>query len=148
MTELRPWLDLALGELGVHEIRGGETPRILEYHASCDGAPSAGDEDEDAWCSSFINWLMMQCQLPRTKSRAARSWLTWGRHLEAPVRGCVVVFWRESPQSWKGHVGIFLAERDGLVHVLGGNQGNKVCVTTMPVDQVLDYRGPPSAVTG
>jgi hypothetical protein len=30
-----------------------------------------------------------------------------GTKVAYPEPGDIVVFWRESPQSWKGHVGIF-----------------------------------------
>jgi uncharacterized protein (TIGR02594 family) len=131
-----PWLAVALQEYGVHETRGGETPRIMAYHrAAADGQ----DEDEDAWCSAFLCWTMEQCGTPHTHSGAARSWLTWG--VESPPRfGAVVVFWRGSPDGWQGHVGILVASRGGDLYVLAGNQGNAVSISPMPRSRVLGYR--------
>jgi hypothetical protein len=60
----------------------------------------------------------------------------------APEPGDIVVFWRGSPDSWTGHVGIFFGfsisgER---VYCLGGNQGNQVSVSAYSFDQVLGFR--------
>lgn len=135
-----PWMLTAFGELGQREIRGGENPRIMEYHRE---SGTGQDEDEDAWCGAFMGWNMKRAGFGLPKGpAAARSWLTFGRELTAPTWGCVVVFWRVSRESWQGHVGLFLAERDGQVWVLGGNQSDSVCVTSMPKSQVLGYRWP------
>ncbi len=134
-----PWLTVALQELGVRETRGGETPRIMEYHRV---SRTGQDEDEDAWCGAFMGWVMASCgyDLP-TGAGAARSWLRWG--VESPPRfGAPVVFWRVDPKGWQGHVAFFLTSRGSTLHVLGGNQGNAVSVSTMPASQVLGYRWP------
>lgn len=60
----------------------------------------------------------------------------------APEPGDVVIFWREDPQSWKGHVGFFFGySQDGhRVYCLGGNQGNQVSVSAYPTNTVLGFR--------
>jgi len=77
------------------------------------------------------------------QSPAARSWLKWGKPVSKPLPGDVAVFWRESPSSWKGHVGFYLGEVGGYVVVLGGNQGNKVSVRYYKRSQLLGYRRSP-----
>lgn len=133
------WLGPALEELGTHEVRGGENPRIMEYHRA---AKTGQDEDEDAWCGAFMGWSMTQAGLPVVdRAGAARSWLGYGVEC-APRRGCIVVFWRGDPKGWQGHVAFLLASRGGQAWVLGGNQGNAVSVGVMPLSQVLGYRWP------
>lgn len=134
-----PWLTIARRELGVHETPGAQsTPRINEYLATCGAVPS----DEIAWCSAFVNWCMDRAGLPHTGRLAARSWLKWGDQLASARLGAVTVLWRESPQSPKGHVGLYLREAQGQVFLLGGNQANQVCVRAYTKARVLGYRWP------
>lgn len=141
LPTLPPWYIAARKELGVKEIAGTKhNPRILEYHKSCRG----GDvlDDETPWCSSFANFIMLKAGLMGSGKRNARSWLTWGQELQKPVPGCIVVFWRDSPKSAKGHVGFYVGGQGGEILVLGGNQGNAVSVTTYPRARLLGYRWP------
>ena len=133
-----PWLEQAWKHLGVEEFPGpADNPRISEFHRSVDDNVT---DDEVAWCSSFVNHVMALSYLPRTNSRAARSWLEWGSELIEPIYGCVCVLWREDPDSWKGHVGFYLDEIAGEIIMLGGNQGNEVSVRRYPKARVLGYR--------
>ena len=99
--------------------------------------------DEVSWCSSFVNYCVEQAGGAGTDSKAARSWLDWGRSVSHSDwrEGDIVVFWREAPNSWKGHVA-FLVTWDGeRPFVLGGNQGNKICVDDpYPFSQILSVR--------
>ncbi len=132
------WLEVAWGEVGVEEFSGpADNPKIVEYHASCDDDVT---DDEVPWCSSFVNWCMQEADRPRTNSRAARSWLNWGTHLIEPAYGCVCVLWRESRDSWKGHVGFYLGTIGNDVLMLGANQRNEVSIRRYPLDRVLAYR--------
>jgi len=141
VTVIPDYLNVAFGEVGVKEIPGsGDETHIVAYHAACDDDDTY-TADAVSWCSSFVNWCMKQAGAPRTMSRAARSWLTWGVPVDEPKIGDVCILWRVSRQSWKGHVGFWLAETpDGFVVLLGGNQGNQVKVSRYPKARVLGYR--------
>jgi len=133
-----PWLDVAWRYLGVGEIPGpADSPDVLRFHASVD---AAGAGDDVAWCSAFVNSCMEEAGLEGTDSRAARSWLAWGVPLTEPRYGCVCVLWRGSPDSWKGHVGLWIDEVGDEIVLLGGNQGNRVGVARYPKSRVLGYR--------
>jgi hypothetical protein len=56
------------------------------------------------------------------------------------MQGDIVVFWRESIKSWKGHVGFYIREKDGWIYTLGGNQANQVKISAYPKSRVLSYR--------
>jgi hypothetical protein len=86
--------------------------------------------------------MLARAQLPNTGSLAARSYLTYGRKLDKPEPGCIVVFWRGSPTSWQGHVAFFVGDAGAHVRVLGGNQSNAVTEASYPKSQVLGYRMP------
>lgn len=133
------WLRVAEGELGVREIPGSPSrKRILEYHAT---TTLAATDDEVPWCSSFVNWCFVQVGLQGTCSARARSWLWWGRRLEEPRPGCLVVLRRGNSEK-TGHVAFFLARLPRHVVVLGGNQRDRVQVGAYPLADLLAYIWP------
>ncbi|BDD11292.1 hypothetical protein FUAX_37240 [Fulvitalea axinellae] len=134
-------LKTAFNELGVSEIKGSQhSDHILDY------ARESGFEfihdDETPWCSVFVNWCCEKSDLPRSRKANARSWLDVGTSTKDPRPGDVVVFWRESPDSWKGHVAIFLgfSHDNKSVFCLGGNQKDSVCVASYGADKILSFR--------
>lgn len=142
------WIEIAEGEIGQKEIRGGENPRIIEYHATC---TLKAKEDEIPWCSSFVNWCMEQAGIPGTKSAAAASWINWGQVLTTPREGCITVI----RQKFKGsdaktgsasgnHVGFFQKLENGRIFLLGGNQSDSVKVSSFGLSAytVVAYRWP------
>lgn len=138
------WMSIARAELGVRETPGKRsTPRVQTYF----GATVAGDKTNDdvPWCSAFVNWVMAQAGFRGTRRLAARSWEHWG--VASPARtGAIVVLWRESPESTKGHVGFLVSEAADTVTLLGGNQSNMVSIRTFPKVRVLTMRWPQMGV--
>lgn len=129
----------AEAEIGVKEIVGSKhNPRILEYHSTT----GKFTDDETSWCGSFVEWVITKEGYKGIGSigAGARNWLKWGVETKNPKKGDVVVFWRESLSSWKGHVAFYSHETATHVYVLGGNQNNQVNVTAYPKSQVLGYR--------
>lgn len=128
--------------LGVHERKGGEHPLIQWWLSLCH--LGMDQPDEVPWCSAFMNGVAWELRLPRSKRANARSWLQIGTPItegEARVGYDVVVFWRESPDSWKGHVGLFAGwEGDDQVLVLGGNQGDGVSLAPYAKNELLGIR--------
>jgi len=137
------WMAIARRELGVKELPGNATnPRIAEYNAS---TTYGAKDDETSWCSSFVNWCVAGAKIAGTGNVAARSWMTWGQSLHAPRPGCVTVLWRDSPQSWKGHVAFFVKadpHNANRIILLGGNQGDSVCEAAFDKSRVLAFRWP------
>ncbi len=134
-------LKIAFNELGTEEIVGEKhNPEVLKYAKECHIAGVT--TDEIAWCSTFVNWVAMKSGLQYSGKANARSWLNVGTRVTVPEPGDIVVFWRESPQSWKGHVGIFLGVSvdKKRVYCLGGNQGNRVSVSAYRLDTVLAFQ--------
>lgn len=137
-SELPRWLHIASQELGISEIVGlDHNKRILDYHSA---TSLKAQSDEIAWCSSFVNWVMKQSMIKGTYSAAARSWLSWGYEC-GPTPGCIVVLKRGQSET-QGHVGFLVDHDDAFVHLLGGNQKNKVCVAKYAKHDVLSYRWP------
>lgn len=134
--------DIAKSQMGVEEIRGRRNnPTIVNYFKETDGISRS---DKTAWCSAFANYVMRKAGVKGSGKVNARSWLNWGKKVTKPRRGDVVVFWRESRRSWKGHVAFYAYETKTHVYVLGGNQrspqGGAVTITAYPKYRVLGYR--------
>lgn len=97
-------------------------------------------DDDTPWCSAFINAVASDLNLPKSGLLNARSWLTIGKETKSPEMGDIVILWRESPTSWKGHVGIYIASNDKFIWILGGNQNNEVNTSKFDKSTVLGYR--------
>ncbi len=99
------------------------------------------------WCAAFVNSVLSSSGQEGTKSLMARSFLKYGKSVETPSEGDIVVIQRGGRNSPTGHVGFYAGRtEDGLIKVLGGNQSNGVNIKTFPEDKVLGYRKPPSRV--
>lgn len=134
-------VQIATAEIGVKEIAGADhNERILQY--ADDISHTWIEDDETPWCSTFMNWVAMKAGAARSDSGSARSWLTVGTPVDDPEPGDVVVFWRGSPHSHKGHVGIYqgFSEDRSRIYVLGGNQGDQVGTTAYAAERLLGFR--------
>ena len=134
-------LKIAFNELGTEEIAGEKhNPEVLKY--ATETGIKGITSDEIPWCSTFVNWVAWKAGLKYSGKPNARSWLNVGTKVTSPEPGDVVVFWRESPQSWKGHVGFFLGLSPDRkrVYCIGGNQGNRVSVSAYRLNTVLSYQ--------
>ena len=124
---------------GLKEVVGEEdNPQIVQFFQ--DIGHTWIKDDETAWCSAFINWVAKECGCQKSSKLDARSWLLIGRDIKYPALGDVVVFWREDPESWKGHVGLYISQNNTSVYTLGGNQNNMVCIKPYPKTQLLGFR--------
>ena len=134
------FIKVALGEIGVKEIKGErDNPEVLKYFKDI-GFDAAWIKDETAWCSAFINWCAHVTGYQATYKLNARSWLKEGHEVVSPEVGDLVIFWRQDPASWKGHVGIFISQRDGVIWTLGGNQSNMVNIAPYREHRLLGFR--------
>jgi len=133
--------EVAKTQIGIKETPGAEhTKRVIEYHAT---TTLKATTDEVSWCSSFVNWCVIQAGMKGTNSAAARSWLKWGHETKEPVQGDIVVFQRPpNPQS--GHVAFYVKEEGDKIYVLGGNQGDQVKISAYKKIDLLSYRHVPN----
>jgi len=138
---MTPWMDVARKYLGQREIKGNKhNPLILQWWTYI-RAPFT--DDETPWCAGFLGGVLEECGIKSTRSAAAQSYLKWGQPLSAPAEGCIVVFWRGSPDSKSGHVGFVTGKNHkGDLLVLGGNQGDAVTIKSFPRWRVKGYRWP------
>lgn len=132
-------LEIALSQYGQKEVVGKlHNDTILNY------AKEAGftwvSDDETPWCSIFLNWATKKAGVSYSGKANARSWLNVGIPVTTPTVGDVVVLSRGSNPA-SGHVGIYIANcEDEQIWVLGGNQSNRVSITTFPKSDILGFR--------
>lgn len=100
------------------------------------------------WCAAFINAILHKRNLPGSESVSdspllAKSFLRWGKPVETPQVGDIVVFPRGN-EGWQGHVGFYFGTtKIGAVtyyRILGGNQDNKVSIELYPADSAIAIR--------
>jgi len=132
--------EMDVAEFGDHG-KDPENPIIVEYLASVVGLSAAKvASDETAWCSAFANWCCETAGEEGTDSAWALGWEHWGDGTDDPRAGDLAVFSRDhvtDPKDRGGHVGFFLYRKGEGIRLLGGNQSNKVCEQTYPVDGTL-----------
>ena len=128
----KSWIDIAIAEIGVKENAqpGQHHNRIVEYHKTC---TLKATQDETPWCSSFVNWVVIQAGDKGTNNALAKSWLNWGKEIETPTRGCIIVikkktagFTNQTGSSTGFHVGFYVSHTPTSVKILGGNQSDSV----------------------
>jgi len=137
---MKKHVEIAFSQYGIKEIKGEkDNPEILKYFDEI-GYNGSALKDETAWCSAFVNWVLKTSDAPYTGKLNARSWLKIGTETNCPKMGDVVIFWRSSKNSWKGHVGFYIHESEDEIFVLGGNQNNQVKISSYPKERLLGYR--------
>jgi uncharacterized protein (TIGR02594 family) len=142
-----PWMRTAMKEIGVKEnpSKTKASPRILQYYEASDySSQKSDDDDTSAWCACFVSWVLKQHNYPVSLhpmgALSYRAWngATYGQTLVDPVYGAIAVKERKvkvtvagkEKEVTRGHVGFVIGQsrdRNSLC-VLGGNQGDKVCV--------------------
>jgi uncharacterized protein (TIGR02594 family) len=150
MTPARPWMTIAEAEVGVRRnaAPGQHNERIIEFHKT---TTLRATQDEVAWCSSFVNWVMVQSGRTGTKNALAKSWMGWGTELKEPQLGAITVIKKKNAVADKAtgsttgfHVAFFVSTTKTHVRLLGGNQSDSVKYSNFPLKEwdVKGYRWP------
>lgn len=143
-----PWLIEAARHVGLKEGVGkaNNNKIIMDW---ADGLDVTFPNDETPWCGLYVGHCVGSAlpddPLPNGLL-GARKWLNYGMTC-TPQLGSVLVFWRESIEDWRGHVGFYWAEDKDNFHVLGGNQSNKVSIMRVAKNRLLGARWPASLPT-
>lgn len=134
----------------IHEIEGPKASPFIRWCHECVGLGTEAS-DEIAWCSSFANRIAWLLRLPRSKSAAARSWLTVGIpvQIHQAIAANDIVILKRGPEPQPGpevtsgapgHVGLFAGFEGSSVLILGGNQGDSVSIARFPSVNILGVR--------
>lgn len=92
------------------------------------------------WCGMFVADCLTRFNYPIPKHfYRAKAWLDYGKKIDEPCHGCIVIFDRKGG----GHVGFVVGKnRANQLLVLGGNQSNQVSIQPFNNDRILGYRLP------
>lgn len=140
VSQAPAWFSLAQKEVGTVEIPGSASSTRINAYFRDSGVPLAPNDDTP-WCAVFVGAMLRRAGLRGTGSGLARSYLKYGRRLDAPVPGCIVVL-RRGNSATLGHVGFFVSRGGQHIVVLGGNQSNSVSYARYNAADVLGYRWP------
>jgi uncharacterized protein (TIGR02594 family) len=135
------WMKIALQFWGLHEAPGSaDNSIILGWAAELGGwIGKFYMHDSIPWCGLFVAVCMVRVGvvLP-VNPLGALNWLQWGVPLGDPCVGAIMVFRRDGG----GHVAMYVGEDETSYHVLGGNQGDQVDVTSIGKDRCAGFRWP------
>lgn len=145
MTVKYPWITEAEKLIGIREDTkaGGEAVDQLWRDYKMSGL--VGKAKSIPWCSGFVGGTLTRAGLSVASNTEygkdnSQYWRGYGRKLDKPAYGCIVVF------KWPwggGHVGYIVGQSHmGSPLVLGGNQDDSVCVKAFRKDHIVAYRWP------
>ena len=148
ILDVMPWYEEAERLIGTREVAGdASNPEILDW---ADGLGIDYADDDIPWCGLFLAHCVgstLQDEVLPSNPLGARNWNKFGSPVD-PQLGAVLVFWRGSPDSWKGHVGFYRGEDAKHYFVLGGNQSNSVNVAKITKNRLLGARWPLTGLAG
>ena len=143
LADAPPWLREAIGLYRSGDpLDMGSEPALYRAMAFVDQHLHVGVP----WCGALVAHCLRKTlpdvPVPRGHLRA-RPWTRWGR-ATTPRPGAIMTFWRYHPSSPFGHVGFYWDEDADSVHVLGGNQHDRITITPYSKDRVITCRWPES----
>lgn len=145
----RAALAVAINEMnaGHGEVGGNNMgPHVARYLNGIVGTPND-------WCAGFVSFCFETSgqPMPFQYSVGARNILGqletkgWGvkpSSAHPPIPGDIIVWWRQAPSSWKGHIGIVHSYDNGIVRTIEGNKTSKVAsfaYTLGAIDKLLGF---------
>ena len=131
------WYSLGLNDLGFHEKGDNRGIEKFIEQAHCG---SLGDP----WCAIWMNAKLEQAGIQGTRSASSQSFRDHPNFMKMsmPVLGAIVVFWRGSPNSGLGHVGMYCGETATQILTLGGNESDAVRKQFEPKSKLVGYYWP------
>jgi uncharacterized protein (TIGR02594 family) len=132
------WIAEARKYIGLREIPGPRSHSVIQGWLR--GLKAWWSDDATAWCGTFVATCLQHSKLDYPKDwYRAKAYLALPTALDEAAYGCIVIFDR----AGGGHVGFVVGkDRSGNLMVLGGNQGDEVCIKPFAVSRVVGYRWP------
>ena len=132
------WLTLARGKLGTVELPGPRSnPKVVQYYLDVVGK---GMADSVPWCAAFVGAMLTRSGEKSSGSLMARSYLRWGRRVEAQS-GAIAIFPRGRSIVF-GHVNFVEHVVGDKLLCIGGNQSDAVTRATYSRSRALGFRWP------
>jgi len=119
-------------------------PRILECYKVCGNSYTRDSSSMAyAWCAAFVSWALYTAGIPTLQTMSSQGWYNWGSEVDwrdtSQIRKWDVVIFKSKKRSG-GHIG-FIQEitSNGVIKVLGGNQGNNAKVSNYSFNSKSQY---------
>lgn len=129
----------ALKLFGTLEVSGARDNPIIMGWARETGLTPIYTADAVPWCGLFAAVVAKRAgKAFPTSPLWALSWAGFGVDAGQPRLGDVLTFTRKGG----GHVGLYVGEDATAYHVLGGNQGDKVCIARIEKARLYRARRP------
>jgi peptidoglycan hydrolase-like protein with peptidoglycan-binding domain len=144
-TTARAALAVAVAEMnsGHGEVGGNNMgPHVAKYLNGIVGTPNdwcAGCFKTSGQPMPFKYTVGARNILDQTK---AKGWEVKPSSANPPMPGDIIVWWRQAPSSWKGHVGIVHSYQNGIVRTIEGNKTSQVgsfAYTLGAIDKLLGF---------
>lgn len=124
-------VDVAEGELGVHEVPWGSNtgPEVIQFQR----ATSLGGTGWP-WCAAFVEWVWEQAQLPQEVVKELCSPSTYWMCQNAQQHGAFGTPKVGGAIIWcSQHVGLVVAVGQTVVYTIEGNSGDQVARRTRTI---------------
>lgn len=133
------WMRFAIGELGVSELYGKRhNPRITHYHSF---TGLAAQEDETAWCASFINCCLIEgAGIAGNNNASAAKFEKYGKDCPVTKYGSILTV--PTNTGSLRHVFFNAGSYKDLILGLGGNQSNRVSILLRDAGDIAKSRYP------
>lgn len=139
------------------ELYPNGNPRIISlfdelgFLSAVQGIASRNNKkvDQVAWCTAFVGAMLRRSGNKYLKTLGSRQYefnadtigslITKTYNPDIMQRGDILVFWRDSKNSEKGHIGFWTGNTNvpsGRIQCLGGNQSSTVKISNYPVNGI------------
>lgn len=121
------------------ETPGSASNPVIMGWAKEVGLTNAYSSDSVPWCGLFMAVVARRADKVVPKDPLwALNWLNFGRPVDVPMLGDVIVLKRDGG----GHVTLYVAEDDDYYYGLGGNQSDKVTIAPIAKSRRPWFRRP------
>ena len=85
-------------------------------------------KDDLPWCTGFVSYVINKSGYEKLGYPVSAKQL-WnkgkklGLEVKTPKAGDIICFWRNSPNSWQGHIGIIEKVDSNYIYTIEGNLG-------------------------
>lgn len=105
-----------------------ENPVIVWFFHATQTRPNG---DCTSWCAAFLSWCLERCGLPSMQSASSQDYAHYGKEIQTPLAGDVVVF-QDVGDPAHGHVALLVSQSADQIEVIGGNQGSGSVIPNCP----------------
>ena len=113
-------VNLATAEIGNGEIKQNNAGQYVKLY---------NKDLEAAWCAGFVSYILQQANFTAFDySLSAKAIYNQAklknRITLTPKVGYLIVFWRNNPKAWTGHIGIVENVNQDYLYTIEGNKGS------------------------